>query len=79
MPLPDECFSGRFPVLNSRVTDILIGTSAFTATYYHAPENGCHAAAERRIRTVIRFALNVEARCTMKSGGETKSGLFGTR
>jgi hypothetical protein len=32
---------------------------------YHdfpTPEDGCHAAAKRRIRTIIEFALNVESR-----------------
>jgi hypothetical protein len=46
---------------------------------FQRPKTAAMAAAKRRIRTLIKFALNVEARCDTKSGSKTKSGLFGTR
>jgi len=70
------------PGIESRMTDILIGTSAFTAACimnFRRPKTPAMAVAKGRIRTAIKFALNVESRCDTKSGSKTKSGLFGTR
>jgi hypothetical protein len=46
---------------------------------FQRPEMAAMAVAKGRIRTAIKFALNVESRCDTKSGSKTKSGLFGTR
>ena|SRR6266481_489880 len=54
------------------MTDILIGTSAFTATcMYHdfpTPEDGCCAAAKRHIRTINQ----ISAKCGVKMRYEVR-------